>query len=311
MELTKLDLNLLLVFHHLLIQKRVSAVAQMLEMSQPAVSSALGRLRTALDDELFIRTQGGMTPTPYALQLAEPVAMALDVLQQALNVRGAFNPQTSARNFTLALTDVGEMYFLPVLMDALAKAAPAVTLQIVSVAQSSLKEDMSNGKIDLAMGLLPQLQAGFFQQSLFKQKYVCLMRKNHPLAQNKAITVPAFFSAEHVRVLATGTGHGRVDMVLDKQKYKRNVRLTVPHYVALGDVLQHSPLMAIVPERFAQRIVKPFDLVTRDLPFKIPDSAIQQCWHGRLHRDPGHQWLRQLMRQLFGDQATASEEIAV
>ena len=311
MELTKLDLNLLLVFHHLLIQKRVSAVAQMLEMSQPAVSSALGRLRTALDDELFIRTQGGMTPTPYALQLAEPVAMALDVLQQALNVRAAFNPLTSARNFTLALTDVGEMYFLPVLMDALAKAAPAVTLQIVSVAQSSLKEDMSNGKIDLAMGLLPQLQAGFFQQSLFKQKYVCLMRKKHPLAQNKAITVPAFFAAEHVRVLATGTGHGRVDMVLDKQKYKRNVRLTVPHYVALGDVLQHSPLMAIVPERFAQRIVKPFDLVTRDLPFKIPDSAIQQCWHGRLHRDPGHQWLRQLMRQLFGDQATASEEKAV
>ncbi len=311
MELTKLDLNLLLVFHHLLIQKRVSAVAQMLEMSQPAVSSALGRLRTALDDELFIRTQGGMTPTPYALQLAEPVAMALDVLQQALNVRAAFNPLTSARNFTLALTDVGEMYFLPVLMDALAKAAPAVTLQIVSVAQSSLKEDMSNGKIDLAMGLLPQLQAGFFQQSLFKQKYVCLMRKKHPLAQTKAITVPAFFSAEHVRVLATGTGHGRVDMVLDKQKYKRNVRLSVPHYVALGDVLQHSPLMAIVPERFAQRIVKPFDLVTRDLPFKIPDSAIQQCWHGRLHRDPGHQWLRQLMRQLFGDQATASEEIAV
>jgi DNA-binding transcriptional LysR family regulator len=311
MELTKLDLNLLLVFHHLLIQKRVSAVAQMLEMSQPAVSSALGRLRTTLDDELFIRTQGGMTPTPYALQLAEPVAMALDVLQQALNVRGAFNPLTSARNFTLALTDVGEMYFLPVLMDALAKAAPAVTLQIESVAQSSLKEDMSNGKIDLAMGLLPQLQAGFFQQSLFKQKYVCLMRKKHPLAQNKAITVPAFFAAEHVRVLAAGTGHGRVDMVLDKQKYKRNVRLTVPHYVALGDVLQHSPLMAIVPERFAQRIVKPFDLVTRDLPFKIPDSAIQQCWHGRLHRDPGHQWLRQLMRQLFGDQATAGEEIAV
>jgi DNA-binding transcriptional LysR family regulator len=196
-------------------------------------------------------------------------------------------------------------------MDALAKAAPAVTLQIVSVAQSSLKEDMSNGKIDLAMGLLPQLQAGFFQQSLFKQKYVCLMRKKHPLAQNKPITVAAFFAAEHVRVLATGTGHGRVDLVLDKQKYKRNVRLTVPHYVALGDVLQHSPLMAIVPERFAQRIAKPFDLVTRDLPFKIPDSAIQQCWHGRLHRDPGHQWLRQLMRQLFGDQATASEEIAV
>ena len=308
MELAKLDLNLLLVFHHLLILKRVSAVAELLNMSQPAVSSALGRLRSSLDDELFIRTQAGMTPTPYALQLAAPVAMAMDGIQQALNVRGAFDPKTSTRNFTIALTDVGEMYFLPVLMDALAHAAPGVTLQVVSVAQSSLKEDMSNGQIDLAMGLLPQLQAGFFQQSLFKQKYVCLMRQKHPLAQLKSLTVSALFAAEHVRVLATGTGHGRVDLALDKQKHQRKVRLTVPHYVALGDVLQHSNLIATVPERFALRIVKPFDLTMRDLPIKLDDSAIHQCWHGRLHRDPGHQWLRQLMRKLFGDHAAGAEE---
>ena len=308
MELAKLDLNLLLVFHHLLILKRVSAVAELLNMSQPAVSSALGRLRSSLDDELFIRTQAGMTPTPYALQLAAPVAMAMDAIQQALNVRGAFDPKTSTRNFTIALTDVGEMYFLPVLMDALAHAAPGVTLQVVSVAQSSLKEDMSNGQIDLAMGLLPQLQAGFFQQSLFKQKYVCLMRQKHPLAQLKSLTVSALFAAEHVRVLATGTGHGRVDLALDKQKHQRKVRLTVPHYVALGDVLQHSNLIATVPERFALRIVKPFDLTMRDLPIKLDNSAIHQCWHGRLHRDPGHQWLRQLMRKLFGDHAAGAEE---
>jgi DNA-binding transcriptional LysR family regulator len=308
MELAKLDLNLLLVFHHLLILKRVSAVAELLNMSQPAVSSALGRLRSSLDDELFIRTQAGMTPTPYALQLAAPVAMAMDGIQQALNVRGAFDPKTSTRNFTIALTDVGEMYFLPVLMDALAHAAPGVTLQVVSVAQSSLKEDMSNGQIDLAMGLLPQLQAGFFQQSLFKQKYVCLMRQKHPLAQLKSMTVSALFAAEHVRVLATGTGHGRVDLALDKQKHQRKVRLTVPHYVALGDVLQHSNLIATVPERFALRIVKPFDLTMRDLPIKLDNSAIHQCWHGRLHRDPGHQWLRQLMRNLFGDQGAGAEE---
>lgn len=311
MNLAQLDLNLLLVFHHLLILKRVSAVADLLSMSQPAVSSALGRLRASLDDELFIRTQAGMAPTPYAIQLAEPVAVALDVLQQALNVRGAFEPSSSNRNFTIALTDVGEMYFLPVLVDALAKAAPAVTLQVVSVAQSTLKEDMSTGKIDLAMGLLPQLQAGFFQQSLFKQKYICLMRKKHPLALLPSMTASALFAAEHVRILATGTGHGRVDVALDKQKYKRKVRLTVPHYVALGDVLQHSNLIAMVPERFAQRIVKPFDLVMRDLPVKVEDSAIHQCWHGRLHRDPGHQWLRQLMRTLFGDLATASDEKAI
>lgn len=311
MNVAKLDLNLLVVFHHLLLHKRVSAVAELLGMSQPAVSSALGRLRASLGDELFLRTQKGMAPTPYALQLAEPVAMALEGLQQALNVRAAFDPLHSTRSFTLAMTDVGEMYFLPVLIDALAKAAPGVTLQVVSVTQASLKEDMASGRIDLALGLLPQLQAGFFQQALFTQKYIGLMRKAHPLAGKNKLTLAAFTQAEHVRILASGTGHGRVDVALEKKKLRRQFRLTVPHYVALGDVLSHSDLIATVPERFADRTLAPFALVKRDLPIHVAESAIHQFWHSRLHRDPGHQWLRRLTRTLFGDGQLPREERAI
>jgi DNA-binding transcriptional LysR family regulator len=311
LELSRIDLNLLLVFHHLLVLKRVSAVATLLNMSQPAVSSALGRLRSTLGDDLFLRTQAGMEPTPYALQLAEPVANALDVLQQALIVRAAFDPKTSTRNFTLAMTDVGEMYFLPVLIGAFSRNAPKVTLQIVSATSSSLKEDMSTGRIDLALGLLPQLQAGFFQQALFKQKYVCLMRKTHPLIGKKKLTLEAFAAAEHVRVITTGTGHGRVDIALDKQKIHRNIRLTVPHYVALGDVLKCSDLIATVPQRFAERILEPFDLATQELPIHVAESSIHQFWHGRLHRDSGHQWLRKCVSELFGDKGALKEEEAV
>ena len=166
MDISKLDLNLMVVFHHLLLHKRVSAVADLLGMSQPAVSSALGRLRASLGDELFLRTQKGMVPTPYALQLAEPVAVALDGLQQALNVRAAFDPATSTRSFTLAMTDVGEMYFLPVLIDALGKAAPGVTLQVVSVTQASLQDDMAAGRIvaeyDPRQTPLPELEAAVY-----------------------------------------------------------------------------------------------------------------------------------------------------
>jgi DNA-binding transcriptional LysR family regulator len=301
MDISKLDLNLMVVFHHLLLHKRVSAVADLLGMSQPAVSSALGRLRASLGDELFLRTQKGMVPTPYALQLAEPVAVALDGLQQALNVRAAFDPATSTRSFTLAMTDVGEMYFLPVLIDALGKAAPGVTLQVVSVTQASLKDDMAAGRIDLAMGLLPQLQAGFYQQALFRQHYIALMRQAHPLAGKNNLTLTAFTQAEHVRILASGTGHGRVDVALEQQKLRRHFRLTVPHYVALGDVLSHSDLIATVPERFADRTLRPFALVKRALPIAVDGSAIHQFWHSRLHRDPGHQWLRQFTSALFGD----------
>ncbi len=311
MNLSRLDLNLLVVLHHLLLQKQVSKVAQVLAMSQPAVSSALGRLRSALGDELFVRTQYGMEPTPYALSLSQPVAQALDGLQQALNVRAAFDPAINERNFSIAMTDVGEMYFLPVLIDALGKSAPAVTLQVVSVAQTTLKEDMAAGRIDLALGLLPQLQAGFFQQGLFRQKYVCLLRENHPLALKKNLSLAAFAKATHVRIAAAGTGHGRVDTALEKQKLFRQFRLTVPHYVALGDVLQHSDLIATVPERFADRILLPYNLVKRNLPIAVDESAIHQFWHGRLHRDAGHQWLRGFVNDLFGDNKKLKEEVPV
>ena len=301
MELARLDLNLLLVFHHLLREKRVSAVATVLGMSQPAVSSALGRLRASLGDELFLRTQRGMAPTPYALQLAEPVAAALDGLQQALNVRASFDPATSDRRFTLAMTDVGEMYFLPVLMDELAQTAPGVTLQVVAVTSASLGADMASGRTDLALGLLPQLQAGFFQQALFRQPYVCLMREGHPLAAAPSLALADFAAASHVRVIAAGTGHGRVDEALERQGLQRRIRLTVPHYVALGDVLGHSDLIATVPERFAQRVTTPFGLTTRPLPLAVDGSVIHQFWHARLHKDPGHQWLRSMVAQCFGD----------
>jgi DNA-binding transcriptional LysR family regulator len=226
-------------------------------------------------------------------------------------VRASFDPATSERRFTLAMTDVGEMYFLPVLMDALAQAAPGVTLHVVAVTSASLKDDMATGRTDLALGLLPQLQAGFFQQSLFGQPYVCLMREGHPLASQGALTLPDFAAASHVRVIAAGTGHGRVDEALERQGLQRRIRLTVPHYVALGDVLGHSDLIATVPERFAQRVTRPFALTTRALPLTVDGSAIHQFWHARLHKDPGHQWLRTLVAQCFGDGSkTSAEQIA-
>jgi DNA-binding transcriptional LysR family regulator len=311
MDLSRLDLNLLRVFHHLVRLGRVSKVAQTLGMSQPAVSSALGRLRQALGDELFLRTQHGMEPTPYALQLAEPVALALDGLQQALNVRASFEPGSSTRHFRLAMTDVGEMYFLPVLMQDVAQQAPGVTFEVISVTQAGLREDMASGRIDLALGLLPQLQAGFFQQALFRQPYVCLMRAGHPLAAQAPLDLASFVQAEHVRVLAEGTGHGRVDAALQRLGVQRSVRLTVPHYVALGDVLGHSDMLATVPERFAQRVVAPFGLRACPLPVEVEGSAIHQFWHGRLHRDPGHQWLRQQLARCFGDTPSAAQEAPV
>jgi DNA-binding transcriptional LysR family regulator len=163
---------------------------------------------------------------------------------------------------------------------------------------------MASGQVDLALGLLPQLQAGFFQQVLFHQPYVCLMRNGHALAARGAssgtLSLADFKAADHVQVESAGTGHSRVDEALQRHGLIRRIRLTLPHFVALGQVLSSTDLIATVPERYAQRAVQPFGLTMRHLPIALPESAIHQFWHARLHRDPGCQWLRSLVAITFG-----------
>lgn len=300
MNLKQLDLNLLLVFNQLLAERSVSGAARALGLSQPAVSNALARLRKAMGDELFLRTSRGMEPTPRATQLAEPVAAALQLLQGALRQDQGFDPATSSRAFTIGMTDIGEIYFLPGLMEALAEAAPGVTVSTVRNTAVQLKDEMEAGHVDLALGLLPQLRTGFFQRRLFTQRYVCLMRQGHPLDKRR-IGLREFSAAEHLAVVSAGTGHGVVEDELARQGIERRVRLTVPHFVALGHILAGTDMIATVPERLAQRMAGPFGLRWLAHPAPLPEIGIHLLWHARLHREPANQWLRQLIATRFGD----------
>lgn len=298
MDLRQIDLNLLVIFNQLLRDRRVSTTADKLGLSQPAVSNALKRLRVLLKDDLFVRTARGMEPTPYAMHLIEPIGYALGTLENALNQRDTFNPLTSERVFTLSLTDIGEIYFMPTLMETLSRVAPHVRISTVRNNDGHLREDMESGNVDLAVGLLPSLTTGFFQRRLFKQRYVCIFRKNHPGAQNP-ISLEQYKSLPHVGITSVNTGHGEVDEWMLKKGIQRQMQLQVPHFVAVGHILQTSDLIATVPERFAQRCEEPFQLVSSPLPVKLPDIAIHLFWHGKYNRDPANMWLRQMMVDLF------------
>ena len=301
MELHQIDLNLLVVFHQLLLERRVSRVAEVLGVSQPAVSNSLAKLRRLFDDELFLRTPRGMEPTPFAQQLAESVSQALALIHGGINQRTSFDPRTARQAFTVGMTDIGEIYFLPTLIERLARDAPGVTLSTVRNTAVNLRDEMEAGQVDLAIGLLPQLKAGFFQRQLFLQRYVCLLRRGHPLARRaKGMTLAEFSAAEHLVVVSAGTGHGKVDEVLQRAGIERQVRLTVPHYVGVGHILQGSNLVATVPERLADRLIEPFKLVKQPHPARLPDVAIKLFWHARNHRAPANQWLRGLVFELFG-----------
>lgn len=300
MDLREIDLNLLVVFNQLLLDRSVSTAAEKLGLTQPAVSNALKRLRAVLKDELFLRTSRGMEPTPYALHLAEPVSYALNALQAALTTRDSFDPTSSSRNFQLAMTDIGEMYFMPPLMVALSRVAPHVRVSTVRPNAANLKEDMESGTVDLALGLLPNLQTGFFQRRLFCHKYVCVFRKGHPVAKSP-MSLEQFCELDHVGVVAANTGHGEVDGLLERAGIQRKMRLVVPHFIAVGHILQTTDLIATLPERFAQRCEAPFGLATSPHPARIPDIAINLFWHAKFNRDPANMWIRQLFVELFAD----------
>ncbi|AKC71874.1 LysR family transcriptional regulator [Pandoraea oxalativorans] len=312
MDLHAVDLNLLVVFQHLYNARRVSRVAEALGVTQPAVSNSLARLRKLFNDELFIRTSRGMLPTPMATELAEPVAAALDALHGVFNRQLAFDPATSQRAFQIAMTDIGEVHFLPKLMHALGERAPGITVSTVRNTAVNLREEMAAGQVDLAVGHLPDLSAEFFQRRLFRQKYVCMFRPGHPLdrvttsARSKKtstarITREDFERSEQVMVVAAGTGHGQVDEFMARAHVQRNIRLRVPHFVALADILHATDLIATVTEKFAQRSAQHFGLRYVDHPLDIPDVQINLFWHARYHREPASQWMRSLLFELFSE----------
>lgn len=291
LNLRDVDLNLLVVFLELYRERRVSVVAEQLGLTQPAVSNALARLRKMMNDELFLRSARGMEPTPYAVQLAEPIAEALARIRDTLERQLEFDPATSTRKFTIAMTDLGEIHFLPRLMRRLGGVAPGVTISTVRNTAVNLADELEAGRVDLALGLLPQLKGGFFQRLLFRQRYVCLFREGHAL-DRESMSLEDFEAAQHIVVVAGGTGHAIVDDTIARRNVKRDVRLSVPHFVALGHILSTTDLIATAPERYVREGMKPFGLKYLPHPVPFPEFDVNLFWHARFHKEPGSQWLR-------------------
>jgi DNA-binding transcriptional LysR family regulator len=271
-----------------------------------AVSNTLAKMRRRFGDPLFLRTPAGMVPTPFAEALAGPVGEALALIHAGLNRQTAFDPATHRRPVTIGMTDIGEIVFLPALVERLRQDAPGVTLSTVRNAAVNLRDAMEAGTVDLAIGLLPQLKAGFFQRRLFLQRYVCLFRRGHALdrtADGPGLTLDDYRAAEHLVVVSPGTGHGKVDERIARAGVQRLVRLTVPHFVGVGQILRKTDLLATVPERLAMHLAEPFELTWRPHPVPLPAIPITMFWHAKAHQSPAHQWLRGLVAGLFADPA--------
>jgi DNA-binding transcriptional LysR family regulator len=296
----ELDLNLLRVLAAIEEKRSVSAAAVMLQRSQPSVSAALARLREFFDDPLFVRSGNTMQPTPRVIEVMGPVREVLSRIGMEIVAAPVFDPSTSQQPVVLALSDVGEVVFLPRVLQELRRVAPRISLRSVSLPAEDLARGLEAGTIDLALGYFPNLtQHNFFQQTLFADTFTCLLRADHPVKSTR-LSLKQFLQLDHAVVRAESRTEEVIERFLVRRRIQRRVVLTTPHFASIPPVIEQSDLIVTVPEPLARyfagvstrlRIVKP--------PFEAPRIDLRQFWHRKFHHDARSRWLRGLMCELF------------
>jgi DNA-binding transcriptional LysR family regulator len=295
-----LDLNLLRVLAAIEEKRSVSAAAVLLQRSQPSVSAALARLREFFNDPLFVRSGNTMQPTPRVIEVMGPVREVLSRIGMEIVAAPVFDPATSQQPVVLALSDVGEVVFLPRVLQELRRVAPRISLRSVSLPAEDLARGLEAGAIDLALGYFPNLtQHNFFQQTLFADTFTCLLRADHPV-KSARLGLKQFLQLDHAVVRAESRTEEVIERFLVRRRIQRRVVLTTPHFASLPPVIEQSDLIVTVPEPLARyfagvssrlRIVKP--------PFDAPRIDLRQFWHRKFHHDARSRWLRGLMCELF------------
>ncbi|MEO7338895.1 MAG: LysR family transcriptional regulator [Caldimonas sp.] len=303
---SKLDLNLLRVAVALLDAGSVSQAAKRLGISQPSVSESLAKLRKHFDDPLFVRSGNGMSPTPRGAEIGITARDILRNVEEKLAQRVHFDPAQGHRPFTFAMSDVGEIVFLPKLARALAQVSPETPVRSVSMRPDQLARAMEDGDVDLAVGFFPDLKhADYFQKRLFTHHFVCLIRSDHPVTGD-ALTLEQFLALPHAVVLSEGRSQEILESHLAESGLVRRIAVTTPHFLSIPSLIARSDMVVTVPHAMGIAYGKPaYRLRVMQLPFVSPRIQLRQHWHGKFHKDARNIWLRGIVSGLFN--ATTDE----
>lgn len=294
-----IDIRLLAVFHEIHQTGSVTGAAQALGLGQPAVSVALAKLRRHFADPLFVRTSGGMAPTPFAAGLVGPVRAALDALDQVLGYRNDFDPGSAERTFRICMTDISQLVLLPSLWQKLRATAPGIRIQIVPLSDDTARM-LESGAADLALGFMPQLEAGFYQQQLFRQNFVCMVGSRHPRLSDQ-LSLAQFEAEDHAVISSSGAAPLIIDREIARLGIERRIALHIPNFLGAAFVVEHTDLLITIPKRLGDVLQDRGAFRIFPVPFALPEYAVKQHWHERYHHDQGNRWLRAVVSELLSE----------
>ena len=295
MHIKDIDLNLLRLFDAVYRTRNVSRAAELLDLTQPAASQGLSRLRTLIQDPLFMRSAGGVQPTPKAQRLADPVRLALATLEQALGETAGFDPARSSRTFQIHMSDIGESRFLPELMVALRERAPAARVQTRPVPRDHIVEALDSGRIDFAVGFLPMVKDSQ-RVRLLEDRYIVLLREGHPFSRKRrsgAALLQALRELEFVAVRS----HADTLRIVQQARLEERLRLVTEHFLGLPSIVKATDLAAIMPRNIARGFGSGYAIVEPAFPQR--EFAVSLHWSSRFEGDPGNRWLRGVIEELF------------
>ncbi len=282
--------------------KSVTRAAERLGQSQPTVSIWLARLRRELGDPLFVRTPEGMLPTPRTDALIGTVREVLEGMRRLAESGSPFNPSTAERVFRIFMTDASHVTLLPRLFSHVRALAPKVRLEAATI-DAGMVSALQNGEGDLAIGLIPGLEAGFYQQALFGQDWICLANARHPRI-GKTFTLKNYAAESHIGIVS-GTGYRLLEGALKAQGVERKILLELPGFLGLSAILSNADLIATLPRHIGTTLAKAAGLRVLPSPVTIPSFTVKQYWHARSHHDSANKWLRGVCAELFQSERIA------
>jgi DNA-binding transcriptional LysR family regulator len=291
-----LDLKLLQMFDLLYSSQSVTRTAELLGQSQPTVSIWLGQLRRQLRDPLFVRTPAGMQPTPQADMLIGTAREILESLRRLSAWEPTFIPATARRRFRICMTDASHITLLPQLLAHVRATAPTVRLEVARI-DSHTAQALQSGEADLALGYIPWLESGIYQQTLFPQDWVCLANARHPRI-GKILSLASYEKEAHIGIVS-GTGYQLLEAEVNSRRVTRSVLLELPGFLGLGAIVSTTDLIVTLPRHIGETLAKTNGLQVFDCPFPIPTFTVKQHWHERYHHDAGNRWLRGICAGLF------------